>query len=189
MSNHPIAAGKSSYDLLDREKLFAALALSPRTVLLDAACGAGHYALAAAERLGGQGRVIALDLWPEGIASLQAEARRRGMTHLRAEVADLRSLPLEDDEVDVCLLSTVLHDLVQEGSEAGALREIARVLKPGGRLEIIEFEKVEGPPGPPAAIRLGPGEVEAIVVPFGFRRERKRVAVGKFNYLMGFVRD
>ena len=189
MSNHPIAAGKSSFDLIDPAKLFAVLALTPETILLDAACGVGNYTLAAAEYLGDKGLIIAVDLWSDGIAALRAKAKARGIGNVQAEVADLKALPLEDAAVDVCLLATVLHDLVAEGSEANILREIARVLKPGGKLKIIEFEKIEGPPGPPVAIRLDAGEVEGIVVPFGFRLEQGPVSVGRFNYLTGFVRE
>lgn len=189
MSKHPIAAGKSSYDLIDTEKLFAALALPADAVLLDAACGVGFYSLAAAERLGSSGRLIAVDLWPEGIASLRSEAKERGLENLRAEVADLQELPVKDAEIDICLLATVLHDLVVEGTAAGALRELARVIKPGGRLEIIEFEKIEGPPGPPMAIRLDASAVEKLVTPYGFRLERQAVPIGPCNYLVGFVRS
>ena len=52
MTAHVIAAGKSSYHLIDPDRFFAALDLADDTVLLDVGCGAGSYALAAAERLG-----------------------------------------------------------------------------------------------------------------------------------------
>lgn len=167
---------------------FSALVLPHEAVLLDAACGFGYYAISTAERMGEEGRIVAVDLWPEGIATLRAETEDRGIGNIQAGVADLKAQPLEDAEVDVCLLATVLHDLVEEGSQAGALREIARVLKPGGRLEVIEFEKIEGPPKLPVAIRLDAGAVEKIVDPFGFRLEQSPVSVGKFNYLLGLVR-
>ena len=85
--------------------------------------------------------------------------------------------------VDVVLMATVLHDLVQAGTAEGTLREIARVLKPRGRLVIIEFDKVESEPGPPAAIRLSPGEVAEIASPYGFREEHVK-AVGPTTYLV-----
>jgi ubiquinone/menaquinone biosynthesis C-methylase UbiE len=82
-------------------------------------------------------------------------------------------------------MATVLHDLVADGTAVGTLREIVRVLKPQGRLVIIEFDKVESEPGPPVAIRLSPGEVEEIVAPYGFCEEHIK-AVGPTTYLISF---
>ncbi len=184
----PIAAGKSSFDLVDPEVVFAELALKRDELFLDVACGTGRYTLAAADRLGGKGRIVAVDLWAEGIETLRSEGKRLGLGGIRGEVSDVtRRLPLEDGAVDVALLATVLHDLVEEGTEAGALKELSRVLRPGGRLVIIEFEKVDSRPGPPMAIRLAPAEVEGLVAPCGFALARQS-AVGDNLYLMTFLR-
>ncbi|MBE0598270.1 MAG: methyltransferase domain-containing protein [Desulfuromonadales bacterium] len=187
--SHPIAAGKSSFDLVDPERVLSELRLQPDTVLLDLACGIGNYALAAATVIGPAGTVYAFDLWPEGIDLLRQSARERGVPQVRAEVADVREpLPLPAGSCDLALMATVLHDLAAEGGGEKALREAARLLRPGGRLVVIEFEKVDSHPGPPAAIRLAHEEVEALVVPCGFRRERL-VPVGDPLYLLSFVRE
>jgi hypothetical protein len=52
----------------------------------------------------------------------------------------------------------------------------------------VEFEKIDGPPGPPRHIRLDPGEVEALVDPYGFRRQ-KTVKLGPYNYLITFTKS
>ncbi len=64
-----------------------------------------------------------------------------------------------------------------------AMNEIARVLKPGGRLCIIEFKKVEDGPGPPLSVRLSPEETEEVVAPLGFVKDRV-TDVGPFHYLI-----
>jgi len=187
MTEKPIAAGKSSFDLVDPEKVFAALRLQPDTVFLDVACGIGNYSLAAAEFIGEEGAILAVDLWEEGIAAFRKKVDELGLTQVRAEVGDVsRRLPAEKGSVDVALMATVLHDLVAAETAEGTLREIARVLKPQGRLVIVEFDKVDSEPGPPAVIRLSPGEVEEIVVAHGFREEHI-TAVGPFTYLISFV--
>jgi ubiquinone/menaquinone biosynthesis C-methylase UbiE len=186
---HPIAAGKSSFDLVNPDLVLAELRLQHGTVLLDLACGVGNYTLAAAAIIGPAGAVHAFDLWPEGIATLRERARSRGLTQIQAEVADVSGrLPLPDRSADAALMATVLHDLVEEGAGEGALREAARLLRPGGRLAVVEFEKVDSHPGPPAAIRLSPDQVEALVVPFGFRRERL-LRIGDPLYLLSFSRE
>src|SRR5665648_46814 len=186
----PTAAGKSSFDLVDADRLFEELGLGLDTNLLDVGSGVGNYALAAAERMGPTdgGRIYAVDLWKEGITLLQTEAARRGFARIVPMVADVGSvIPVGDESVDVCLIATVLHDLVLDGTHEGALREMSRTLKSDGLLAVVEFEKVDGPPGPPKDIRLNPQELEAIVTRFGFEPS-KMVAVGPYHYLSLFTK-
>ncbi|MDA8164767.1 MAG: class I SAM-dependent methyltransferase [Desulfobacteraceae bacterium] len=180
----PIAAGHSSFELIRPELLFPALALGENTIFLDVACGAGQYALAAARRIGPAGMVHAVDLWTEGIDRLQRAAADKGLDRIAAQVADVsRHIPLPDREADVALIATALHDLKEIGAHGGTLREIARVLKPGGLLAVVEFKTVEPPPGPPRRIRLAPEEVEEMAGPHDFRRERL-LDVGPSTYLL-----
>jgi ubiquinone/menaquinone biosynthesis C-methylase UbiE len=172
MTHHPHpphGAGKSSFDLLDPEKLFAALPLNPGETVLDLGCGEGRYALPLASLVGQDGTVYAADLWEEGLATLNAKAREAGLTNIRTLHADVsRPLPLATASVDLALMATVLHDLAEAGQAEGALTELARLVKPGGRLALVEFKKIPGPPGPPLAIRLSPGEAAALLRPYGF---------------------
>jgi ubiquinone/menaquinone biosynthesis C-methylase UbiE len=181
----PPGAGRSSYDLIDPAILWAELSLPPGITFLDLGCGEGNYALAAAAAIGPAGVVYAVDLWEEGIATLKQRAAQAGRTNLKALVAGAQRVPLEGESVDVGFMATVLHDLVEDGAGAGALAEMARVIKPGGQFAIVEFEKIDGPPGPPKHIRLDPGEVESLVAPYGFRRQ-KAVKLGPYNYLITF---
>jgi ubiquinone/menaquinone biosynthesis C-methylase UbiE len=171
-SPKPPGAGKSSFDLIAPGILWAELHLSPGITFLDLGCGQGDYALAVADRIGPAAVVYAVDLWEEGIAALQARAVREGRTNLKAMVAGADQIPVESRSVDVGFMATVLHDLVEAGTAAGALAEVTRVLKPGGRLAIVEFDKIDGPPGPPRHIRLEAAQVEALVSPNGFRRQK-----------------
>jgi ubiquinone/menaquinone biosynthesis C-methylase UbiE len=184
----PPGAGKSSYDLIDTEALWRELDLPQGITILDLGCGKGNYALAVASAVGPAGQVYAVDLWDEGIAALKDRADRDGLTNLKPVVAGACQVPLDDRSVDVVLLATVLHDLVEAGDGTGALAEVTRILKPGGRLAIIEFDKNDGPPGPPRHIRLDAGEVEALVVPYGFKRQ-KTAKIGPYNYLIMFVKS
>ena len=186
--SRPPGAGSSSFELIDPALLFRELELGPTSVFLDIACGLGAYTLAAAEVVSGGGLLYAVDLWAEGIANLRSEADSRGFANIVAMVADVGvRIPVDDGTADSALMATVLHDLFQEGDAPGALRETVRVLKPGGIFAVVEFIKVEGPPGPPASIRLAPPEVEALVFPFGFAR-KSHLALGPYNYLMTFRR-
>jgi ubiquinone/menaquinone biosynthesis C-methylase UbiE len=182
----PIGAGASSFELIDPTLLFSKLRLREGMVFLDLACGKGLYSIAVAEAIGEKGWVYAIDLWEEGIAHLRKEISARGLKNIKAMVADAsKRIPLGDNQVDLCLMATVLHDLVRIKAHEGVLREVRRVLNPEGPLAIIEFKKIDGPPGPPRHIRLSPGEVEGILNAYGFKKKRTH-QIGPYNYLMTF---
>lgn len=189
MNDKPIAAGKSSFDLIDAEKLFSALNLRPDHVFIDVACGNGAYSLAASEYISPPGKIHAVDLWPEGIEALKKETSARRIQNIHAEVVDVsQRIPLEDQSADICLLATVLHDLVQDKTDEGALKEINRVLKTRGRLAIVEFKKIEGIPGPPLNIKMSPEEVETLLSLYSYRVIRT-IDIGPYNYLSMFTRS
>ena len=187
-NNHqkPTAAGKSSFDLIDTAAFYRELDLKPGITFLDVACGRGAYSLKASEIIGSAGSVYAVDLWQEGIEQLKASAVEENALNIKAFVSDAgRHIPVDDQVVDVCLMATVLHDFVEDQISKEVLQEIVRVMKPGGTLAIIEFIKMDGPPGPPVHIRLSPEQVGEMLAPYGFSEER-RVDVGPYNYLMLF---
>ena len=184
----PASAGLSSFNLLDERRLFAALGLAPGMTMLDLGCGLGNYAVAASPRLGESGVIHALDPWAEGIETLAARAAMAGLANIRAVVADAgRPLPLESGRVDLCLLATVVHILARQGIAARTLAEVCRVLKPGGRVAVVEFHKVAGPPGPPLEWRLAPADLARLLLAAGFRPVAC-VEVGPCNYLSLFSR-
>ncbi len=92
---------------------------------------------------------------------------------------------MDTASVDLCLLATVFHDLVEDHTEQGALREIKRVLKTDGLLFVVEFKKIEGPPGPPQSIRLSPLELEQALARHRFLHQ-KTIDLGAFTYLSIF---
>ena len=85
-------------------------------------------------------------------------------------------------------MATVLHDLVQDNTDQGALKEIERTLKSDGKLAVVEFHKKAGPPGPPINIRLAPQVLESILLPFGLLLD-KTVDIGEHLYLSIYYRS
>ena len=185
----PTAAGKSSFDLIDVDKFFEELDLQNGIAFLDVACGRGAYCLAASRIVGENGNIFAVDLWEEGIELLRAAAEEKGLGNINAFVSNAgEHIPVADDSIDVCLMATVLHDFVEDQIEKEVLDEIVRAIKPSGILAIMEFMKIDGPPGPPRHIRLSPEQVDDMLAPYGFTRELF-ADVGPYNYLMLFEKD
>jgi ubiquinone/menaquinone biosynthesis C-methylase UbiE len=181
-------AGRSSFALVEQDKIFSELQLQGGISFLDLGCGRGEYAIAASDIVGNEGEVYGIDLWDEGVNLLKEEALARGSSNIKAMLADAgKRIPLKDLSIDVCFMATVFHDLVLANTFIGALQEISRVLKKEGILAILEFIKIDGPPGPPLSSRLAPEEVEERVIPYGFERVGLK-EVGPYNYLVRFVK-
>ena len=119
---------------------------------------------------------------------LKADAKERGIDNITTFVSDVgRKIPVQDRSIDVCLIATALHDFVEDRIDQGVLTEVARVVKPTGILAVMEFKKIDGPPGPPMHIRLSPAEVVDRLAPYGFEKERS-VDVGPYNYLITLIK-
>ena len=172
--------GRSSREMLDARKILNDIGLKSGDQFLDAGCGDGYFSEAAAEVVGLGGRVYAFDV--DGIGRLQKEIAEKKLANIEARIADVsRLLPLADESVDVVFISNVLHGLVANGEWERALKEVARVIKPHGKLAIVEFKKNETPLGPPLSIRLSPEEVEALAKGYGFSKVAVKEA-GPYHY-------
>jgi SAM-dependent methyltransferase len=101
--------------------------------VVDIGCGAGMDLLLAARHVGPAGRAIGVDMTPEMRERAAGAARAAGLAQVEVRAGDAEALPLEDASVDVVLSNGVLN-LTPDKEKAFA--EIARVLRPGGRLQL-----------------------------------------------------
>lgn len=118
---------------------FALGPLRPGDAVLDLGCGAGFDALVAAQLVGPAGRVVGIDLSPEMLAVAEAGRAEVGFSRVEFRAAAVEALPFPDASFDVALSNGVLN-LVPD--KPAALREIFRVLRPGGRLQACDISLV-----------------------------------------------
>jgi demethylmenaquinone methyltransferase / 2-methoxy-6-polyprenyl-1,4-benzoquinol methylase len=126
-----------------RERAADRALLEPAQAALDACCGTGDLALELAGRVGPRGTVVGCDFSEPMLELARRKAEARGAGQVRFEWADVARLPHPDgafDAVSVGFGARNLADL------AGGLREMTRVLKPGGRLVILEITQPRRPP-------------------------------------------
>jgi ubiquinone/menaquinone biosynthesis C-methylase UbiE len=131
--------------LAARERLLDGLALRGDERVLDVGCGRGLLLLGAARRLT-TGSAVGVDLWqsedlsgntPEAVLE---NARREGVSdRIRVETADMRQLAFPDGSFDVVFSRAAIHNVYDREGRAKALREIARVLRAGGRVVIDDI--------------------------------------------------
>lgn len=110
--------------------------------VLDVGCGTGTLALAAKRRVGPDAEVRGVDASDEMIARARAKAARKGVA-VAFEVAPAQKLPFPDGSFDVVLSSMMLHH-VPATARKDAVAEMRRVLKPKGRLLVVELIRKPG---------------------------------------------
>ena len=177
--------GRSSYCMHDPKLVFSELKLREGDYFLDMGCGLGDYTLHASKIVTDSGRVYALDISKTMIDLLVERINSQGVKNVEAMVVDITDLlPIEDNCSDVCLIATVLHtiDLAKNGKTL--FSEIHRVLKPAGRLSIINCKKEDQPFGPPLHMRLSPKETEDSIKQHGF--EKINLVDLGYNYMITF---
>jgi demethylmenaquinone methyltransferase/2-methoxy-6-polyprenyl-1,4-benzoquinol methylase/phosphoethanolamine N-methyltransferase len=122
-----------------REMTLDLAGLGPRQQVLDVGCGTGSLTIAAQRRVGPTGAVHGLDAAPEMIEVARRKAARAGVeVDFRAGVVE--DLPFPDASFDVVLSSLMVHHLPGDDLKRRGFAEMRRVLKPGGRLLVVDFE-------------------------------------------------
>lgn len=114
-----------------RERLFALARLQPGERVLDVACGTGLVSFPAAEAVGPDGHLVATDISEAMVSALADEARRRGLRTLTTARMDAEDLQFPDETFDVALCAL---GLMYVPDPVVALRQMFRVLRPGGRM-------------------------------------------------------
>ena len=112
---------------------FSMGALRPGETVVDVGCGAGFDTLIAAHQVGPSGRVIGVDMTDAMIIKARDGARALGVENVEVRQGFAESLPVDDGVADVVISNGVIN---LTPDKITAMREIYRVLKPGGRFQI-----------------------------------------------------
>jgi arsenite methyltransferase len=131
--------------LLERDRLLDGLGLGGDEEVLDVGCGRGLLLLGAARRLP-RGRAVGIDLWSakdqsdNRRAATLANAEAEGVGD-RVEVidGDMRAMPFPDASFDAVVSSIAIHNLDDAADRERVCIEIARVLRPGGRVAVLDL--------------------------------------------------
>ncbi len=124
-----------------REAVLQALDISPGTAIADIGAGTGFYAMAFANRVGPNGAVYAVEIAPKFLTHIRELSHQLKRTNVVPVLCDEDSVRLAKESVDVVFSSDVYHHF--EYPKA-TLESIYRALKPGGKMVIIDFERIEG---------------------------------------------
>ncbi|MBI5885418.1 MAG: methyltransferase domain-containing protein [Deltaproteobacteria bacterium] len=168
-------------DAIRPEQVLREAGLGEGGVFADVGCGPGFFTLPAAAIVGPSGRVWAIDTQPEMLDALKNRGIPANVTLVRSGEA---KIPIEDRAADLALAAYVLHEAADT---VAFLMEILRLLRPGGKLVIIDWKKQQEEHGPPEAERITEEEAAAFIASAGF----KDVATSSMNashYMITAVR-
>ena len=139
------------------------IGLKDGDVLCDIGVGSGIFTISAAQLT--RGTVYAVELRTDMLDIIAKKARAAGLANVVPVLSDGTGYAVANGCADIALAVTVLHEIPDK---AAFLKDVKRLLKPGGRMAVIEFHRRETPMGPPAARRLSQEDVGAVLADAGF---------------------
>src|SRR6266851_1055094 len=175
-----------------RQRTATLARLQPGDAVLDVGCGTGTLAMEVQSRVGRAGCVAGVDPGIEQIARARAKAARRNMP-IEFQIGVIEQLAFPDQTFDVVFSTLMMHHL-PAGLKRQGLAEIARVLKPGGRLVIADFKHKKERQGQAARFHAGGSSMQdlaALVSDAGFSQvETEEMQPPRFSAFpgAGFVR-
>lgn len=187
--HHHHHGGFTTEGTYDPLLVFSLSGIKKGDTVLDAGCGAGYLSMIASRMVGEEGKVHSYDVFTDGINILKMRREHGNFYNIDARVQDLTEpLPLDDSTIDLVIFSNVLHGFIFNEEIQPVLDNLNRVVKPGGRIVIVEFLKEETSIGPDITERFSAGEIASLLQPIGFTME-KTERLSENHYLAVFLRE
>ncbi len=144
-----------------RQRTATLARIQPGEQVLDVGCGTGTLAIEVQSRVGIAGRVAGVDPGTQQIARARSKAARRNVP-IEFQIGVIEQLAFPDQTFDVVFSTLMMHHLPASLKRQG-LAEIARVLKPGGRLVIADFKRKQERQGRAARFHAGGSSMQDLV--------------------------
>lgn len=161
----------------------------PGQSVADLGSGAGHYAFRLSDVLGPTGAVYAIDVKKDSLVSIKNQAVKEGRTNLEVIWGDIEKLggtKLRDSVVDGAVFSNILFQLKDKNT---AIKEAKRILKPKGRLAVVEWSDLSylsGVNHEGNSITVSQEDLVKMMEENGFKFE-KSFPAGEHHYGLMFV--
>lgn len=165
----------------DPVKNIEQLRIQPGQDIADLGAGSGFYTLAAAKSLSATGRVYAIDVQKELLSKLKNEATKQGLYNIEVIWGDIEKpngTKLRDSSVNLAMLCNILFQL--ENKE-NIIIEVKRILKPNGRLLVVDWLDSFGGTGPKPNMIVKKEPITAKFEKAGFHLE-KEISAGGHHY-------
>jgi ubiquinone/menaquinone biosynthesis C-methylase UbiE len=164
----------------DPEKTLTLIGLDEGMVFVDLGCGEGYFAIPAARRVGGKGKVYAVDVNADSIERLRARAEQEGLENIHPQVAEAEKTRVCEGCADIVFFGIDLHDF---RDPVAVLRNAERMLGPGGRVVDLDWKAEPMDLGPPLGKRFTIKRATALMTSGGLRI-RSVQDTGPYHYLI-----
>ena len=190
------AHGFSSVHFLDSNEILDELNLKGDETFMDAGCGDGHIAIKLLEEYNHKGIVYAVDVYGASIEDMEKYRIKNGASNLINIEADMTEeiTGVDGESVDVVLMVNVFHGFKASRKVDEAIEELARIIKPDGKIAIMDYKAWDVPKGPPTQFRSSPEELEGFFNKHNLEKIRlneeigEDIPQGKSHYMIIFQR-
>ena len=164
-------------------EVLMALNLKEGETVADIGAGSGYFAFRLAHHVGDQGRVYAADINPDMILHMNRRIRDLGVKNMITVLSDPDDPLLGKASVDLAFICEVWHHIE---NQPRYLAQIRQILKPGGRIAMIDFQKKELPVGPPVEMKIAREDLLRQMESNGFRLEKEHTFL-PYQYFLVFA--
>jgi len=158
---------KGTGGFLRPQEIIKQLDIKKSMQIADFGCGAGYFTIPLAKQVE-DGKVYALDVLKTALESVRSRAKQEGLLNIETIWSDLeipQGSKLENESIDLVLLANILF---QSSKKEDIIKEAERVLKKGGTMVVIEWEK-EQAMGPPEKLIVDKQEIKSILEKQGLK--------------------
>lgn len=160
-SNGHRIQGRTTESFIDARDVISRLDLRGDEVFMDAGCGDGHVVMEAYDMMDDAATIYAVDIYEPSIEDLEKDLEKDGITNVIPVQSDISDkIAIDDDVVDICLMINVFHHFVAMEETDDAISELKRVIKPGGKIAVMDYKKMDSGYGPPLKFKSSPEELE-----------------------------
>ncbi len=174
--------------LLNSDLILSKAEIKKGDKVADLGCGSsGYFIFPVATIVGKKGVVYAVDILKHALDIIEKRAKQEEVDNIKKVWSDLevfKGTQIETESLDVAFL---INTLFQSRKKTEILRESSRLLKKGGKLLIVEWEKGDSSLGPPPESRIGRKELEGIAQGQGLKKEEDFIA-GEHHYALVFTK-
>jgi len=166
---------------IDPLAVIAQMNLKQGEAIADFGCGTGYFSIPLAQKIGEEGKVYSLDVVPEKLEAVESQAKTLGLTNLivqRVNLENKEGSKLKAESIDWVIMKDVLF---QNNEKNNMLEEAKRVLKPGGKVLLVEWKTEDTAIGPDQEIRISKEKALELINKCELGIE-KEIAAGDFHY-------
>ena len=180
--------GESREVYVNREKIVAACGVKPGMVVADVGAGTGLHTRLFAKAVGDEGQVYAVDITIKFLEHIQKTGREAKLKNITPVLCNEDAVDLPKGSVDVAFVCDTYHHFEFPHRTLASLH---RAIKPGGKLVVVDFKRVEGTSSAWTLghVRAGQEIVEKEISAAGFKKTDEVKDVLKDNYMVVFTRS